>query len=169
MLSPLAAMDINTTTWIWIAVGAALMLSETIIPGGIVVFVGIAAGLVGLGQYLGWLEGPTASITAFFVLSTVLLLTLRGLLTRFLPGETSYQSPDEDAEAYRTLVDVLETINEGSTEGRIHFRGSSWPATCVEGSIARGQRAMIVTRDNLIWIVEPAENILALDESDAEH
>lgn len=159
-------MNIDTIIWIWIVAGAVLMLSETVIPGGVVIFVGLAAMLVGLAQFLGWLEGPFESATAFFVLSIIMLLTLRGLISRFFPGDTSYQSPDEDAEAFGSLVDVVETVCEGNTEGRIHFRGTSWPATCVEGTIARGQRAMIVTRDNLIWIVEPEDNILAIDRSE---
>ena len=161
-------MDIDTTVWVWIVAGALLMLSETVIPGGVVVFVGIAAVLVGSAQLLGWLEGPFDSFTVFFVLSIVLLLSLRGLVSRFFPGDTSYQSPDEDAEAVGSLVDVVETVSEGSTEGRIHFRGTSWPATCVEGSISRGQRAIIVTRDNLIWIVEPAQNALAIDRGEED-
>ena len=159
-------MDIDTTVWVWIVAGALLMLSETVIPGGVVVFVGIAAVLVGSAQFLGWLEGPFESFTVFFVLSIVLLLSLRGLVSRFFPGATSYQSPAEDAEAAGSLVDVVETVSEGSTEGRIHFRGTSWPATCLEGSISRGQRAIIVTRDNLIWIVEPAQNALAIDRGE---
>ena len=92
-------MDIDTTVWIWIVAGAVLMLSETVLPGGVVVFVGAAAVLVGSAQFLGWLEGPFESFTVFFVLSIVLLLSLRGLVGRFFPGDTSYQSPDEDAEA----------------------------------------------------------------------
>lgn len=166
--SSLVDMDIDTTVWVWIVAGALLMLSETVIPGGVVVFVGIAAVLVGSAQFLGWLEGPFESFTVFFVLSIVLLLSLRGLVSRFFPGDTSYQSPDEDAEAVGSLVDVVETVSEGSTEGRIHFRGTSWPATCVEGSISRGQRAIIVTRDNLIWIVEPAQNALAIDRGEED-
>lgn len=150
-------MDDGTITWIWFAAGGLLALLETIIPGGVVVFLGIAAVLVGLVRLLGWWQDLVPSFTAFFILSIALLILFRKVVTKFVQGETSYQSPDEDAAAFGTVVDITDTVSEGHSHGRIHFHGTTWPATCLSGSILQGHKARIVSRDNLIWIVEPLE------------
>ena len=48
-------------------------------------------------------------------------------------------------------------------EGRIHFRGSTWPATSYEHTLNKGDRARMIARDNLIWIVEPVDEDVSLD------
>ena len=50
---------------------------------------------------------------------------------------------------------VLELVASGNSDGRIRHRGSSWPATCLEGSIPEGKKARLLYRDNLVWFVEP--------------
>jgi membrane protein implicated in regulation of membrane protease activity len=71
-------------------------------------------------------------------------------------SETSVESTDEDMEAIGEVVDVVTTINSTGDQGRIWFRGTSWPALTKEGTILPGKKARILYRDNLIWRVEAA-------------
>ena len=151
-------MNPDTITWIWFVAGALLMLTELAIPGLVVVFLGLGAMLVALGRWLHLLEGEISSFTAWFIISLVLVISLRQLLARFVPAETSYQSPEEDLNAQGTVVEVLEAVDDQHRDGRIRFQGSSWPATCLEGSIASGEKARLLYRDNMVWVVEPADD-----------
>lgn len=148
-------MESETITWIWLAVGVLLMLSEVLLPGLVVVFLGAGAVLVALGRWLNFLEGVTSSFTAWFILSLALIIVLRQFLARFVPAEISVQSTEEDLDAQGVLVEVLEPVVSGNSSGRIRHRGSSWPATCLEGSIPEGKKGRLLYRDNLVWVVEP--------------
>ena len=150
----------ETITWLWFAAGTVLILAEFILPGLVVVFLGVAAVLVGLARWLHLLEGVFTSLTAWFILSLALIIFLRQMIARFVPAETSYQSTDEDLEAQGSLVEVLVPVEEENSEGRIRFQGSSWQATTLKGSIPLGGTARLLYRENLVWFVEqvdPAE------------
>lgn len=142
--------------WYWIIAGIILVVLELVVPGAVLVFLGAAAVIVGLLLMTGLITGLIQAFTAWFIVSLVLLFTLRGLMLRFMPGDESWQSTDEDADAFGMIVDVAETI-EKMEQGRIDFRGSTWPATCYEQTLEEGAKARIVTRDNLIWVVEPVD------------
>ncbi|MCZ6556587.1 MAG: NfeD family protein, partial [SAR324 cluster bacterium] len=103
-------MNPDTITWIWLGAGVLLMFTELLVPGLVVVFLGLGAVLVAFGRWLHLLEGIVPSFTAWFVISLALLIGLRQLLARFLPAETTYQSPDEDINAQGSLVDVVEAV-----------------------------------------------------------
>ena len=157
----------ETITWIWLAVGALLMLSEFLLPGLVAVFLGAGAVLVALGRWLNFLEGAMSSFTAWFILSLALIILLRQFLARFIPAEIIVQSTEEDLDAQGTLVAVLELVVSENTDGRIRHRGSSWPATCLEGSIPAGKKARLLYRDNLVWVVEPEMDSVLLADGEA--
>ena len=142
----------------WLIAGGVLILAEFIIPGGIVSFLGIAALLIGLGNWVGIFSGWISSTTWWFILSLGLLLGLRRVVNRFLPGESSYGSPDEDLAVYGSVVTVAETVREGDSNGRIHFRGTTWSATSLNGIIKTGAHATISHRENLVWVVSPVDD-----------
>ncbi len=148
-------MEADAITWIWLAGGALLMLSEVLLPGLVVVFLGAGAVMVALGRWLNLLEGAVSSFTAWFIFSLALIIVLRQFLARFIPAEISVQSTEEDLDAQGTLVEVLQPVASENSEGRIRHRGSSWPATCLEGTIPEGKKARLLYRDNLTWVVEP--------------
>lgn len=151
-------MDPDTITWIWFGAGVIFLLAEFVLPGLVVLFLGLGAMLVALGRWLHLLEGVISSFTAWFIISLVLVIFLRQLLARFVPAETSYQSPEENLNAQGTVVEVLDAVDDQHSDGRIRFQGSSWPATCLEGSIASGSKARLLYRDNVVWVVEPADD-----------
>jgi membrane protein implicated in regulation of membrane protease activity len=139
----------------WIVAGAVLIVLELIVPGMVLVFLGAGALLVALLVWLGLVQTWVASITTWFIASLVLLLMLRGFFQRFMSGDAETQSTDEDFDAYGEVVDVVEAIGPDK-EGRIRYRGTTWQAACYDNILKAGTKAQIVCRENLIWIVEPA-------------
>ena len=134
---------------------AVLIVLELIVPGMVLVFLGAGALLVALLVWLGLVQTWVASITTWFIASLVLLLVLRGFLQRFISGDAETQSTDEEFDIYGKVVDVVEAIGPDK-EGRIRYRGTTWQAACYDNTLEAGTKAQIVCRENLIWIVEPA-------------
>jgi membrane protein implicated in regulation of membrane protease activity len=148
----------DTWTWVWLAAGGVLMAAELAVPGLVVVFLGLAAVLVGLGRWAGWWTSAMGSLTAWFVLSLALLVGLRALVARWLPGDFTVESSEEDAGALGSVVEVMAEVNAADQRGRIRYQGSTWPAISLAGVIPAGQKARLLARDNLAWVVEPADD-----------
>ena len=55
---------------IWAVVGIVLILAEFLVPGLVVVFLGMSALLVAIGIYLGWLVG-WMNIMVFWFISSI--------------------------------------------------------------------------------------------------
>jgi len=139
----------------WLILGVALIAAEFLIPGLVVVFLGVAALLVSAGVHFGLLEGWMQILTAWFVLSLALVLLLRGLFARFMPGERETVNIDEDVDAFGKIVKVVRLINEDGTKARVSFRGAEWDAVSEDFPLKPGGTARLLGRDNLVWIVEP--------------
>lgn len=153
-------------TWVWLIAGIALIATELFIPGLVVFFLGLAAMIVAGLRWIGLLTGILDSFTAWFVTSIVLLLGVRQLVLRWLPSERSFQTTNEDIEAIGTVVDVVHEVSSSDQSGRIWFGGTSWPAVSRQGVIPMGQKARLVLRDNLVWIVEPVTEIEGKSDTD---
>lgn len=144
----------SDTTLFWLILGIVLIVLEFFIPGLVVVFLGAGAIIVGLLQALGILDSWITSIAAWFGSSFLFMISLRGVLKKYLPGDVSKDCIDEDEEAYGMIVEVLDTVSDHTNDGRIKFRGTTWSARCIDGEIEPGRRAKIVLRDHMVWIVE---------------
>lgn len=150
-------MDPEIITYIWMAVGILLCAAEFLMPGLVVIFMGLASLAVGILRWIGLIEGLPESFMMWMVSSIAMVLLFRKAAMKWFPPEEEKDSFDEHADAYGKIVDVIDAIDETDSKGRIRFQGTSWPAICVEGSIQAGQKARIVYRDNLNWVVEPVE------------
>jgi membrane protein implicated in regulation of membrane protease activity len=152
-------MDLDPTllTWAFIGGGLALMLLETLVPGGIAFFLGVGGLVVGGVRMLGLLGDPMTAVIAWVFLSAGLTIALRPLMLRFVQGEISLGMTDEDAEAMGQTVEVLEPVGP-EDPGRIRFRGAAWDARTLEGRLPKGAEAQLLYRDNLTWVVEPADH-----------
>lgn len=149
-------------TFLWLCFGVVLMISEFVVPGLIVVFLGVAAVLVAGAQHLGWVSELPNALLLWFLLSLGMVLFLRSFLEALLPGETERTSTDEDADTFGSLVSVVAECGVGEGNGgRIVLHGVEWPAqvTGIPGqpnrSIKQGAAAEIVGRENLTWLIEP--------------
>lgn len=157
-------MDLDPTllTWGFVAGGLLLMVLETVVPGGVAGFLGLGGLVIAGLRALGLLLDPWTAVITWVFLSVGLTIALRPLAMRFVRGETSLSLTDEDAEAMGETVMVVEQVGE-EEPGRIRYRGATWEARAVEGTLPKGAEAALLYRDNLTWIVEAA------DDSDLDH
>ena len=139
---------------LWLSSGIFLIAVEFLVPGLVMVFVGLGALTVALGMHLGHVDGVLEQFITFFVSSIIYLLTLRFLVLRFVPSATRKENIDEDEEVMGSIVEIVADINSGEF-GRIEHSGSTWQA-CAEGdqTILKGEQVKIIGRDNITWIVQ---------------
>ena len=139
---------------LWLGSGIFLMAIEFLVPGLVLVFVGLGALTVALGLYLGYLGGIDQQFTTFFISSIIYLLTLRFLVLRFVPSDNRKENINEDEEVMGSIVEIVADINSGEF-GRVEHSGSSWQARA-EGdqTILKGEQVKIIGRDNITWIVQ---------------
>lgn len=157
-------MENSSITIIWLIGGIVLMALEFLLPGGIVFFLGLGATVVALLLYSGLIDGWLQAFTAWFIGSLVLLFSLRGVVQKLVPAVVNRGRTDEDLDAYKQTAEVCEAIPAGG-EGRINFRGSTWPARSYDEQLplAVGTPVRIAFRDNLVWLVEPVDD--AVDDT----
>jgi len=148
----------ETITWIWLIAGFVLIATELFIPGLVVCFLGLAAILVAVLRWLGLFPGLMESFTVWFIASIVLLVGLRHFLLRWIPSESTYTSADEDLDAVGAIVEIVQEVS-ASTPGRIRYAGTTWPATTRHGTLVPGQKARLLYRDNLVWVIEPHQEL----------
>jgi len=139
---------------IWLGSGIFLMAIEFLVPGLVMVFVGLGALTVALGMQLGYIDEIPQQFTTFFISSIIYLLTLRFLVLRFVPSVTRKANIDEDEEVMGSIVELVADINSGEF-GRVEHSGSSWQARA-EGdqTILKGEQVKIIGRENITWIVQ---------------
>ncbi len=147
--------DTDMITWIWLIAGIILLLSEFIVPGLVVAFFGVGAIIVALCRWIGIIESWQMSFLTWISTSSVLVFTLRNVIKKLYPSDTSYQSIEEDVNAFGKIVEVAETVNDKDDTGRIRYQGTTWPAMTEKGIIAKGKKAKLTFRNNIAWIVEP--------------
>jgi len=139
---------------VWLGSGIFLMAIEFLVPGLVLVFVGLGALTVALGMHLGYIDEIVQQFITFFISSIIYLLTLRFLVLRFVPSVTRKENIDEDEEVMGSIVEIVADINSGEF-GRVEHSGSSWQARA-EGdqTILKGEQVKIIGRENITWIVQ---------------
>lgn len=142
-------------TYLWLVLGVLLVLAELVVPGLVVVFLGIAALMVAAAIGAGWLEGWLEILTAWFISSLVLIFSLRNVLARFLPGDTEVGNMDEDVDAQGLIVVVDREVHPYDETGRIVFRGTTWAARCPDMTLPKGALARLRHRKINTWIIAP--------------
>ena len=80
-------MDFLSPVWIWMYVGAFLMLAELISPGFVVFFFGLAAATVSLLKWIFPSLPLWGQLAAFSILSILYLLVLRKYIKSVFMGE----------------------------------------------------------------------------------
>ena len=147
-------MDILLNPYFWLGLGAFLMVAELIIPGGVVVFLGLAGVLVAAGVGLGLITSWVNALTSFFVLSLGLILVLRAFFMKYAGGDFSRGNVVEILDDVGEQAPVIEAIGPGQTKGKIEFRGTHWHALGDGSHIDVGSTVRIVGRENVSYIVE---------------
>lgn len=142
----------------WLLFGAILVFGEFVLPGLVSVFVGLGALSVAALLYLNLIESLPSQLATWFLSSTIYIFTIRILVVRLYPSDTEKQNIDEDQAMLGQAVDVIESISS-ARPGRIRFGESTWAAVLKgEGEIKASEKAVIVGRDNISWIVKKIGN-----------
>jgi membrane protein implicated in regulation of membrane protease activity len=160
-------LDPELITWLFFVGGLLLMVLETVLPGGVAFFLGTGGLIIAALRAMGLLIDPLTAALTWVFLSTALTIVLRPIAMRYFGGDTSLKMTDEDAEAMGQTVKVIESVGETSP-GRIRFRGAEWDARTMEGRLPKGATAKLLYRENLTWIVEPADYAELEDDLDSE-
>ena len=144
----------NLAFSLWLGSGIFLMAIEFLVPGLVLVFVGLGSLTVVFGMHFGYIDGILQQFITFFISSIIYLLTLRFLVLRFFTSITRKENIDEDEEVMGSIVELVADINSGEF-GRVEHSGSSWQARA-EGdqTILKGEKVKIIGRDNITWIVQ---------------
>lgn len=154
-------MDPTTVTLIWLIAGLTLSVAELVIPGLVVIFLGVSAILVAGLRWAFGLENLMISFTLWAALSGGLVYVMRGVANKLITSERQPTQFIEDEASLGAIVDVVQSCSDDSNEGRIRYQGTTWSATCLNGTIPKGHKAKIIARDNLTWVIEPADELEA--------
>lgn len=134
-----------------------LMALEIVLPGGIVVFLGVSTLLTAGVLYMGWITTWPSLVIFWLITSIFLLLVVRSLFTRFFEGDSKVQNVNELKDAIGAIVKVHQEITPYK-EGRIDFRGSTWPARS-DHDFKVNESVVILGQDGNIWIVGPLNQL----------
>ncbi len=146
-------MDFLLNIMFWIILAIIFGVAELVIPGAVLIFLAAACLLVAVCIAMGLVDTWISALTLWFISSLVMLIALRGLVTRFAPGDESFSNPDDILDG---VAEVVETIGPGENVGRVSFRDISWNAVSDGSEIGKGEKVKIVSRNNITLVVEPA-------------
>ena len=136
----------------WLGFGILLMLLELLLPGGIVVFLGLAASMVATALYFNWIVEIKSAFTLWFILSIFFMLFLRSFFLQFFEGDTKVHNVDEAKDLSGSMAVVIEEIFPYK-EGRVSFRDSTWIARSEE-RLSIGSKVLIVKQAGNLLIVK---------------
>ena len=137
---------------IWIIAGAVMIFLEIILPGAVIVFLGVSAFIVGLGIYFNLITSVFSAFLSWFIISIFLLLFLRSMFVKYFEGDSKVQNVDEDEDLVGSIVEIVEEIKPYK-DGRVKFRDTTWSARSEEEFVL-GQKAIIKGRDGNILLIK---------------
>lgn len=144
--------------WLWILVGAGLLVAELFLPSDFFFFFfGVAAVLVGILEVLG-VSGPASTQWLLFsVLAIALTLGLRRKLRAALSrGDGALAAGSGPGSLVGDLVVVAADVPDGDV-GKAELRGTSWTIRHVDaGALRSGQRCRVERVDGLTLWVRPS-------------
>lgn len=140
--------------WIWVVIGLVLLGCEMLTPGGFyLLFVGIAALVVGATTSAGWTHDLWLQSSIFAALSVALVsVARRPLLTKLRLTSADRAAVDDmiGESAY-----PKELIAAGAV-GTVELRGTVWKARNASGaSLSVGQRCRVSAVEGLTVVVAP--------------
>ena len=140
--------------WIWMYIGAFLMLAELLMPGFVIFFFGLSAATVALIRFaLGDSFTLMWQLAAFSFFAILYLALLRRLMKRLFTGDMETSPVDFGKESVGRIGRVVEAI-EPPKSGRVVIGDAAWTAVS-DAPIAAGADVRVVAQENLTMRVEP--------------
>ena len=145
-------MDFTTAAWIWLYVGAFLMLAELASPGFVIFFFGLGAATVAGAKWL--IPGLSLSwqLALFSILSIFYLVVLRKWVKNVFMGDTA-ETQKIASEYVGRVGKVVEAIRP-EVPGRIMLGDAEWSASSAV-EIVPGATVKVVAQDNVTLVVDP--------------
>ena len=149
-------MDFNPIL-VWFLIGLALILSEFLLPGIILIFFGAGAWVVALTTWIGLTGGTTSQLLVFAISSIVLLVLLRRWFrAKFLGHKAGEQDPFANLDDL-TGETVVVTADVSPAGGKAEYKGATWSARS-DSDIPAGSRAVVTAADGITLELEPADS-----------
>ncbi len=143
----------TSCAWIWMYIGAFLMLAELMLPGFVIFFFGLSAATVGLIRFaLGESFTLMWQLAAFSVFAILYLAVLRRLLKKLFSGDMETSSLAFRQELVGRIGSVVTAVNP-PTGGRVMIGDAEWNATS-DAPIEAGANVKVVAQENLTLRVE---------------
>lgn len=147
-------MDFTSAAWIWLYLGAFLMLAEIVSPGLVLFFFGLAAATVAGGVFLFPALSTAAQLALFSAFAIVYLVGLRRLVKSVFVGDVEQSGGLASAYVGR-VGKVVEAIRPG-VPGRVALGDAEWTAVADE-ALDAGREVRVVSQQNLTLTVAPAQ------------
>lgn len=147
-------MDFTSAAWIWLYLGAFLMLAEIVSPGLVLFFFGLAAATVAGCVFLFPGLSTAAQLALFSAFAIVYLVGLRRLVKSVFVGDVEQSGGLTSAYVGR-VGKVVETIRPG-VPGRVTLGDAEWTAVADE-TLDVGREVRVVEQQNLTLTVAPAQ------------
>ena len=144
----------DTISLILLIFGIAFILAELVLPGGIVVWLGVSSLLLVAARHYGYAQELPDLFMAWSGLSVGLVTFSVVFLQRIFGGEVESKHFDDVEEAVGQVVTVEQLVTADSDDGRVAYQGTSWNARAEGPNLAVGTKAVITGRDNITWIVK---------------
>lgn len=144
-------LDTISTHWFWLSLGLVLGVAEMVAPGFFLMWLGLAALIVGILDY--FLPITLAYQVAMFAILSILTVFAGKKFLQKNPIETQdAQLNDRGARLTGEIVTVVEPITNGN--GRVKVGDSVWSARGADADI--GARVKVTGADGAVLLVEGA-------------
>lgn len=141
-------MNFISCAWLWMYLGAILMLMELMAPGFVIFFFGLSAATVGLCRFaFGDAFDLTWQLAAFSAFSILYLVFLRRWVQKVFTGKVVAEGDDFENENVGRTGKVTEAINPPLT-GRVMLGDAEWTAEA-DVAIQPGSDVRVVSQRNL--------------------
>ena len=144
-------LDTISTHWFWLSLGLVLGVAEMVAPGFFLMWLGLAALIVGILDY--FLPITLAYQVAMFAILSVLTVFAGKKFLQSNPIETEdAMLNDRGARLTGEIVTVVESITNGN--GRVKVGDSVWSARGADADV--GARVIVTGADGAVLLVEGA-------------
>lgn len=142
-------LDTLSTHWFWLSLGLILGVAEMVAPGFFLIWLGLAAIIVGLLDYAFPISIPM-QVALFAILSVLTVFAGKKFLTENPIKTEDPKLNDRGARLTGEIVTVVEAIADG--HGRVKVGDTVWSARGADAGI--GARVRVTGADGAVLLVE---------------
>lgn len=142
-------LDSISTHWFWLSLGLILGVAEMIAPGFFLMWLGLAAIIVGLLDYFVPIT-LAYQVALFAILSVLTVFAGKKFLTDNPIESSDPKLNDRGARLTGEIVTVVEPISNG--HGRVKVGDTEWTARGADAST--GARVRVIGSDGAVLLVE---------------